>query len=67
MDIQKIFEAHTIKAKEYIRLQNTGMTAMAAAYMVYGAEVGDQIVKLQQDEIIMNFKNALDEPKNPKI
>ena len=51
-NITKNFQ-DTAKAQRYIKLQNEGVPQIQATYMVFGTELGDEMLRLHQHEIIM--------------
>lgn len=60
MNLHKLFEDQIAKSKKYVQLQSEGMSQMEATYKVFGAEVGDGMVRLKQAET-MAFDKKLTE------
>ena len=53
MDIHSFFQEQINKSKQYIKLQDQGLSQMEATYKVFGVEIGDEMLKLKQSEIIL--------------
>ena len=55
MDIlQSIFDGF-ILAKRYMRLLDKGEDHTVAVYKIYGIEIGDEMLKEKQNEIIITY------------
>lgn len=57
MDLTKLFQDQISKSKRYVALQDNGMPQIEATYKVFGHEVGDEMVKLYQSEMIIKTNN----------
>lgn len=47
------FQEHVTKAIKYMSLLAKGMCPIMATYQVFGNEIGDELVRLKQHEIIL--------------
>jgi len=53
MNITEVMREQIEKAKHFVKLQDE-MSNIEAAYIVFGNEVGDEMIRLHQHEIIIN-------------
>lgn len=52
-----LFQQQIEKAKQYIKLQDEGLSKMESAYRVFGTKIGDEMVRLWQHEVILDQPN----------